>query len=822
MYFRFNRRFNVLKVEDSFAKLVGLLASGDMFFEFTYSISQLQAVQKNSLKVNVSVLSKTIPRRPLLQNSHVGYINTRSLVQNILTQVTHAKLVVKEQETYTVATRASDISAWINNEIVGQLRAGTNPEQIPSFTTTKLVTKPASTLKLDNEVKPLMQFLAHTNLPAENIDTLTSSSLDLDTRQTMFDMILRQGIDPSHITELTHRSIPASYTLGGIVRPTRAPEQVFDPSVQLLNYYVLNDQAEPSRTLTNQIQDDVLVQVVEQVTKDELDIPVRIVIPKHARFLEGADTSHFLVKFDLIDGKTKATIDSITKTLDVARHIQLYYTPRKPPVVQVSASEVSSRVNLEIKQVDSGATSVQVYKKTLYRATVEVEDYTLIGTYPLTAKQQSLIVAVEKPLNSNALYRIVPVGLLGTKGFEYTNVVVAPSRYFPIKAVAINAKCSELGIEVEIRQFPPSATSVEILAKNLTTHDSVYRNVGGVNLIDDASRVADYVSVTDTLVSEGRVYEYVARVTYKSGLSELSGNAIIEFVKLTPGKVDLQISDVDVTNEGDEPNVTFNIRSIVVDENIDVVLALLKRQDIKEFFDGDIAKEREFLKSLIAHNVQRVDLNSGRREDFGVVVDDFFDDRGLRKNNSVSPLAFGKKYRYEISTLLRAPETMFDQFVKTKVDGVTQKSYTFSPSKFLHPIVLTRGVIVTAAGLRTRYTKEAMSHGLIGSMETIEISFDDQPARIQNPASARFNRSLNIITWKLEGSIDQIDHFLITKDVHGVRTIIGKAHSEFEFGNCQYLHPVSSRDQGELKYIITPVFNSYRIGVSAITNSVVV
>lgn len=822
MYFKFNRRFNVLKIDDSYAKLLRITSGGDLSFEFTYTISQLQAIQKNALTVNVSVLSRTIPPRPLLQNSHAGHIDTKLLVQNILTQVTNAKTMVKEQKTFTVASRASDISAWINNETIGQLRAGVTPSLIPSFKTTKLLTRTASTLKLDNDVRPLMQYVAHSSIPIEDVDTLTSASLDLDTSQTMYEMILRQGLDPSHITELTHRSIPASYTLGGIVRPTRAPELVFDPAVKLLNYYLLSDQAEPSRTTTNQVSDDVLVQVAEQVTKDELDIPIKITIPKSARFREGADTSHFLVKFDLIDGKTKATVDSITKTLDVARHIQLFYTPRKHPIVNVSASELASRVNLEIKQVDPGATSVQIYKKTLYRASNDIEDYTLIGTYSLTSKQQSLPVSVERPTNSSVLYRIVPVGQLGTSGFEYTNVVVSPARYFPIKAVAINAKCGELGVEVEVRRFPPSAAAVQVLAKNLTTHDSEYRNVGGINLIDDATRVADYVSVSDTQVSEGRVYEYVAKITYKSGLSENSGNAIIEFTKLTPGKVDLQISDVDVTNEGDEPNVTFGIRSILIDENIDTVLALLKRQDIKEYFDGDIAKEREFLKSLIAHNVQRVDLNAGRREDFGIIVDDFFDDKNMRRNNSVSPLSFGKKYRYEISTLLRAPETMFDQFVKSKVDGVTQKQYTFSPSKFLHPLVLTRGIIVTATGLRTRYSKEAMSHGLIGSMETLEISFDDQPARILNPSAARFNRTLNVLTWKLEGSIDQIDHFLITKDVHGVRTIIGKAHSEFEFGNCQYLHPVSDRDQGELKYVITPVFNTYRIGVSAITNSVIV
>lgn len=822
MFFRFNRRFNILKIDDTFARLVSIETNDDLNFEFTYSVSQSEVVKRNSLTVNVSVISRTIQRKPLMADSHSGYINTKALVSNILSQVQDAKTSLKEQETYTVAFRASDISAKINNEIVGQLRSGVPLSKIPTLTQTKLVTRSAYDNKSINETLPLMSFIAHSTLPIEDLETNTSASVDLNTRKMMFEMIIRQGIDPSNVTQLTHRSIPAFNTMGGLLRPTRTPEYAFDPSSQMLNHYVLDSDADPVRFTTDEVKDDTMIHTTESIVSDIVEVPVRLTIPRHSRKFEGDDNSHYLVKFDLIDGSTGATIDSIVKSLDVARHVQLYHTPRKPPIVQFGTSELSSRINLQVKQIDPGATAIQVYKKTISRASVDIDDYVLIGTYELTSKQQALQVTVERPLSSTAIYRIVPVGLLGNIGFEFSNIVVRPQRYSPIKAVAINAQSTESGVEVEIRQFPPSATSVEILVRNLSTFEKTYRNVGFINLIDDSTRVADYVSTIDTSVAEGCVYEYVARVTYESGLSELSGNAILEFVKLTPGKVDLQVTDVQITNEADEPNVSFNVRSLILDENIDVVLALLKRQDIKEYFDNDIAREREFLKSLIAHNVQRVELNTGTREDFGVIVDEFFDDKAQRKNNAVSALQYGKKYRYEIVTLLRAPETMFDQFVKQKVDDVTKKTYRFQPSKFLHPIALKTGTLVTAAGLRTRYSKDQMSHGLIGTLATVEASFDDQPARVSNPTAAKFNRFLNVITWKLEGEIDQVDHFLLMKDVHGVRTMIGKAHAEFGFGNCQYIHPITSRDKGELKYVIVPVFNDYRTGITTITNSVLV
>lgn len=822
MYFKFDRQFNILQLDDTYARLVSIDNGGDLTFEFTYSINQLQAIQKNALTVNVSVLSRKVFGQQLLRDAKLGFLDTKLLINRILTQGLAAKAAIKEQGAYVVSFRSSDITAWINNEAIGQLKSGVPADEIPSLQTTNLVSKPVSELKDANETFPLFQFMGHSSILPENITQLTSASIDLNQTQAIFKSILSHGVDPSYVTQLTHRSVPAVSSFQGLLRPERSQELFWSPISQLVNSYILGDYADPFRTLTSQVPDSTIVQVAQTVTNDVIDIPINLVIPKTARVDGGSDTSHYMVKFDLIDSKTHAIVDSVIKLLDVARHIQLFYTPRKAPVVNLGNADASPHINLTIKQVDSSASSVQIFKKTLNRASVEVEDYVLVGTYPLTKQQQSLMVQVEKPVSSTSLYRVIPVGELGNRGFEYANVVARPTRYMPLKAVSLTARVTDVGVEIEIRNFPPSATSIDVLARNLTAHDREYRNVGGISLIDDATRVSDYLSVVDTSVFEGRVYEYVARVTYSDGISEISGNAVLEFIKATPGKVDLRITDLEVSSDVNEPNVTFNIRSIILDKNIDIVLALLKRQDIKEFFDNDVLREREFLNGLIAHNVQRVDLTTGQREDFGVIIDEFFDDKEFRKNNSVTPLKFGRKYRYEVVTLLRAPETMFEQFVKTSVDPITNKTYTFSPSKFLHPIVLTQGTIVTAAGLATRFSKAPMTHGMLGTSESIEVSFDDQPARIVDPSSARFNRQLNILTWKLEGSIDQIDHFLIVKDVHGVRTLIGKAHSEFEFGNCQYLHPLTIRDSGELRYVIIPVFNSYKMGIPAITNSVIV
>jgi len=185
-------------------------------------------------------------------------------------------------------------------------------------------------------------------------------------------------------------------------------------------------------------------------------------------------------------------------------------------------------------------------------------------------------------------------------------------------------------------------------------------------------------------------------------------------------------------------------------------------------------------------------------------------------------LQYGHIYRYEIYPCLRAPETLFDQFTKTSTDATTNKPYTWSPAKFLHPLALNQGVIVSATGAAQRYAKDPMAFGVVGSITTVEASFDNDTAKIVNQTATPFNRALNIITWQVQGDITQVDHFLLLKTVNGVRTMLGKAHSEFPYGACQYFHPVTHSDNGPISYVIIPVMNDYQVGPATTTNTVIV
>ncbi len=631
-----------------------------------------------------------------------------------------------------------------------------------------------------------------------------------------------QGVDPSDVTKLTHRSLSSVNSINGTLRPSRSSEIENSPLTRLLNYHIFPTSVHSNPVNSEQVLDDLTVHVLVNEPELQVEVPCILTIPKYALQNVEGDNSHFHVRFDLINGKTNQSIDTVIKSLDASRHIQMYHTPKKPCIVKVTKSEISSRVNLDIKQVDPSASAVQIFRKNIFRSLVDVDDYSLIGVYNVKNNEQSLLVQVELPKNSTVLYRIIPVGEQGTQGFEFTNVVVKPKRFNLQKATSFTSQLVETGIKLEIRHIPQNVVSIEFMARNKTIFESEFHNVGSdVISIDSSARLTDYLSIIDSDVKVNNIYEYVAKLIYESGTYDYSKNIIVEFVQHESGKVDTKITDLTI-DQHDEPNVTFTISTNIIDNNLDVVKALLKQQDVYDLFKLDVEKERDLLKNLVAHNVQRVDLTTGDRVDFGVITNTLFSDREFRKNQAIVAPKLGHRYRYDIFALLRSPETMFESFNKQKIDQNTKKSYSFNPAKFLHPLTLLRGTLVSSLGLKLRYSKDPMMHGLIGSPESIEVSFDSEVAYVADAAAVNFDKFLNVVTWKLKGDVNQIDHFLIMKDIHGVRTLIGKVHSEFQYGNCQFLHQFSAHDVGSFFYVIVPVFNDYKIGTQVITNSIIV
>jgi len=822
MYFRFQQQQSLLQINDNFAHLVEIDNQGNMLFEFTYVVPQLKVVAANALTVNVSVETRQFAPKRLLGTSSRGNIDVRGLIANVQTAITDAKSTLQQRLKYTIATRVSDITAGINNEIVPQLRGRASVKDVPYFTQPTLSVVPAAQVKQTNDPQPVLHLVTNTLAIADLPMILSSSKLE-DPQMLIDDMITRQGLDPTYIFQLASRSSSEHATRGGMLSPHGPEERSNDLATRLLHYFLFPLSADMTPTSTDELSDSDQVTVLQPVTDDGLEITVPVTILRSLLKREGGSTATQLhVTFDLIDSDTNLAIDSVTKPLDITKHVRIYYTPKIAPSVKVVPSSFGGYVNLEIKQLDKTATEIDVFKKHIWIASTDVDDYQLIGQYSLTSHNQPISIRVEQPQTSPVIYRVVPRGKQSILSSEFTNVVVKPARYYPIKSISLTAHQVDNGMQLEVRNLPSKVVAIQFLRWNLTTFDDSYTTVGtDVSFIDDATRIADMLMLIDSDVMSNNTYRYQARLIFKDGHTDDYADATIEFIEPEPGQVTTTITNL-LIDYSSVLNVKFSIQTTAVDTDIDVFKKMLDAQGLTQYFTGDIANQRDELQRAIAHLIYRVDLTAGARECFGIFSTNDFDDAALRNNQAVQPLEYGHNYRYEIYPLLRAPETLLDSFIKTLIDDVTKKQYSFHPAKFLHPYALDEGVLVTSAGARLRYAKDPMAYGTIGAITMVEVSFDESTFKIIDATASNFDRLYNLVTWRFQGDINKVDHFLVMKDVHGIRTLLGKVHAEFFNNVCQYVHTISSHDAGSLCYVIVPVYNDYQVGSSVTTNALTV
>ena len=818
MYFKVERQKNLLKVDDSFASLTGIEDDGTLVFEMRYTVKQDEVIKKKTLSVNVDVFSRTVRRKTITEAVKVGSTDTKQLVKNILLDVSTAKATSKAQSSYSMATKKSDITAVISNAAIGTLQSSKPLSDSPMMFKSVLKLIPAGTLKQEDEKKPILQAVSTSTI--ENIHEHVSSSLEQDNKRLMQDMILRSGVDPSSIAVPDHRVISANRSMLGTVIPSTIPVISTSAIQKLKDSHVLDTKFIDRVQETIDIDDQSMQHVVVQQLMNDVEIPVVVKFKPLKIKPTSSETTDVFVRFELIDSTTGLSADSIMLKLDVAKHVRVFNTPLTPPKISVSKAELMSRANLEIVQLDKSSDSVNVYKKNVYTSVTDIDEYNLIGNFPVKMSDKSLLIPVDVPMHNAIIYRVIPVRK-GIESFEFTNAVIKPTRFSEIKSISLSSGIDASGITIEARRLPTSAISIQLLRKNHTTFESSWTTINNPVLIDKAMRMSDVYTFNDDTVKSSNVYEYSTRIYYRSGTVRQMGTEIIEYVRPNPGKVEIKTDNLVVTHDED-PNVSFDVTLKLSDTDISTLKKLLEVAGIKEYFNSDISTQREQLNGVLAYSVQRIDLSTGQRDDYRIITSTRFSDNDARKINGIDKLKTGRSYRYIISAFLRSPETMFDDYRKTVTDSITKKTYTYNPAKFLHPIALTRGVLVSAQGLRTRYAKSPLAHGELGTFAQVDVSFDKQPSLIVDASASRFDNDTNIVSWRMHGQTSLVDHFLISREVHGVKTIIGKAHSSFSTGNCQYLHQLGVDDAGEIKYVITPVMNDYVIGSSVTTNSLIV
>lgn len=309
---------------------------------------------------------------------------------------------------------------------------------------------------------------------------------------------------------------------------------------------------------------------------------------------------------------------------------------------------------------------------------------------------------------------------------------------------------------------------------------------------------------------------------FVDGTSDIQSNDVVEYIPLSQNLVDTRVDNLSIVNDGTVRDVSFDITTKIVPTTLDAVKQALQQQDLLQYFNTEVLNERSTLQKLISYSVIRVDLTTGDRENFGVLPSSKFSDFELGPVNSVSSLQEGHSYRYKISTLLREPETMFSSYTKSVTDTTSGRTYSFLPSKYMHPVALTEGNITSPKTLATRHAKSSFGFGNTGSVTITEITFSIGKPRVINVSANVVNDAIVEVYWKVEGDVSSIDHFLIVKSSAAGREVIGKSHTQQPVPEFYYFHQLDRHDIGEISYIIIPVMMDYVKGSETSSNKVLI
>ena len=788
MYIQLRSSYQVVALPEDFLTLKQVKGD-DLVFELKYLYDQEVAIKNNIANVSVEVAKASPPK--------LSADVTKDLVRGIQRQKSaHMALISAYLRNDLIVKLPSDPTKSVSNEVVPLFNRGYTSTQLPQMLKRRLVPTRVADVK-----DPITAVHAQHDMGADS------------SQQQLGEELLLRGIDPASSYAINDLGLTLAESYRGVQR--KSPSVFSTETEKTLYKYKTLPFLTP---ITQASPGDVGVSVVD-ISSDQFTLDRATVDTRHAevkdtlKFAFPSSSPDKLTLILKVKDSAGVTIQVLERSFFPREYIKYYSIPRLPPVVKVNNQSDKSHAMLCVKQVDAAATGVRVYKRVYDHHVADDSPYVFVSEVDITPADGWKYVPVEVSLGNTLIYRVVPISALGTYGSDFATAIVKPKDRNPtIKRVVITTKPTLDGVLLEVSKLPSDCVSFQVMREDVTLDKGtiVFTGVPVRVETNDPNRV--YVQ-TDTSVKSGHVYAYHCRIIRKTGSHEDRLATCYEHVPLVENIVETKATDPSLFLTDSGYDVQFTIATTVVSTNLDQIKLLLERQGMYELFKDNISEVRDQLGKLVAHNVKRIDLTTGAIEDFGTIDKETFSDLEARNVAGVSELRIGHKYRYVVTALLRAPETMLESYIKTATDPTTNREYAYKPFKFKHPVVGQHGNIVTSNSIRANYSKDPMMFGAIGNYTVTEIALDKQKSIITAAVREKKGSDVDVLRWVLVGTSKDVDHFQVAVEHGGKKSIVGKATCVPETDNFLYVRRLDQTEVGlDLRYFLCPVFHDFTRG----------
>lgn len=792
---------NVLTITENPATLREIDVDGNFVYELSVDIDVASALAAfaNTVSITVQMNVPSAEHNPF--DSLSGDIDPRTCLQNIVTYNARINDQNDAARRDVITTAMIDITSGVDNGLSdADLSKASKPKRGVALVESR-------SLQKANISVPIIKTAAR------------SIQLGGVNSQTDAIAMINKGLDPSIASQKSNLSAGFESTISGVSRlsktyATAVPGNGINPHADRLASMLYADQQ-------------------SIIPEETTPIAVMVDVDTHKKtFLKTINVmpapmnSDFYIVFDLID-ILGSSLERHTVKVQHREFVSMFISPRVPPFVAISQNQRPGKNAIEFEQLDPHSNSIRVFRRPVSiddqaSAYDFLADVTAINGY-------GVVKFVDVVDNSRKyMYRCVPLGTDGMPGAEFTNAVSPAivssdstiTKFYDRASVTAKQISNMIVVGVNVVSIDTVAVSVLRTDLTLKTNEEHISNEAESPTRVHKGKVQ--LTFIDKNVKRGHVYSYRACMHLMSGLTKYSLPTLIECITDNSNAASVVVTNIVTVDDGLRPDVTFNVTSKLSKDTLSIVKTLLDNQGLTDLFFSDVETERSKLDGLAAHEIVRHNITTGEDENLGVLVGATFSDAEASSLVGASRLRFGNSYRYTVSTLVRDPETLLADFVKTAVDKASGRSYTFKPSKFHHPLTLARGTLVTSDSRIANHPSNEFMFGKLGSFTTVDVSFVSSTSVLTTVNAFRIDRSNVIVKWSIAGSADMFDHFVIMKKrVDGV-SIVGKSHNRSSGAAFFFIDKLSPDDAGLLRYVVVPVMNDFKHSISMTSNDVII
>jgi hypothetical protein len=510
-----------------------------------------------------------------------------------------------------------------------------------------------------------------------------------------------------------------------------------------------------------------------------------------------------------------------------AEQLKRLTTPKIPPSIESISNSIDG-VTFRVTQNDPIASKVILLKRIITPDPFDEEPSIIFEELDLSYGEESVILQDNQPGNwlpNQTIYTAIvqhdgqdgPFDSLIFDGI-HNPIIKNVNEEDGSSKISIVATNSTEGVKIRIGKIAPNVILLSLYREQLNALGSkrqrtvIIRNAENSETTWVAGGTEGF-EFFDPNVSPNGKYRYFCVLTLRGGHRVESSEDEILFRRTTRDELPLDVELKNANaflNENDLFSVSMELLTQQKSNTFQYVKELLGEQAANQEFLSEIENNRDELNDVMIFYVQRIDLNTGKRDALGFHKSGtFVDDEVLASKLQIPNVKPGRKYIYSFTACLVPPSTflsgVFNRLSTGKKIGI--KDIEYLANKFDNYIIRNFGIIPSNAQLISKLDVEQLI--LIGNTGlSYEVSVEiPRPLNVISRVDYDYSMVGMKVFWELSNFANElVDYCNVFVTVNGNKELIGSVRNSGISSTQYFVDDRYHNSIGEHYYSIVAIF----------------